>query len=125
MDEPKEYAAPRLIDLEGRLLKRVLLELRPLTEMLQQTIGYCLSLREPQWSFAELAIEAMFQVSQQHCLRNGVVLTREEFWRAPGHLIMTVPGYRELMRAGVSSMALQQVFARPRDPLGIQRKKGN
>ena len=62
-------------------------------------------------------MEAMFQGAQQNALRAGVVLTREEFWRTPGQLLITPQGYVELMRAGVVSMAFLQQFRVPRNNL--------
>jgi hypothetical protein len=77
------------------------------------------------WSFAELAMEAMFQIGQQGALKQGIVLTREEFWRTPGVLIMTAQGYMELMRAGVVSMAFQQHYSMPQKRPGIDFARRN
>jgi hypothetical protein len=65
------------------------------------------------WSFAELAIEAMYQLIHLRGLKDGLVITREEFWRTPGMLIVSPLGYLQLMRAGVVDMAFQQQFGAP------------
>jgi hypothetical protein len=77
------------------------------------------------WSFAELAMEAMFQNTQANALRAGVVLTREEFWHTPGQLMVFPHGYLQLLRAGVTDIGLAQQFRRPADKLGIMKNGRN
>lgn len=77
------------------------------------------------WSFAEIAMEGMFQQVQLWALKSGVVITREEFWRKPGTLIMTPQGYMQLMRAGVIEMAFQQEWRAPARGQFLERSGRN
>lgn len=73
------------------------------------------------FNFSNLAIEAMYQRTKEQAMKNGLMISREEFWRTPGQVMIFPSGYEQLMRAGVTDMAYQQAFGRPADPLQMQR----
>jgi hypothetical protein len=74
---------------------------------------------DSRWSFAELAIEAMYQRTREQMMAHGIMLTRDEFWRTPGQLVIFPHGYLQLMRAGVLDCGLRQQFAARADNLGL------
>ena len=65
------------------------------------------------WSFAELAIEAMYQISKEAGIKAGYLLSREQWWMTPGALIVFPMGYYQLMKAGVTDIGLAQQFRFP------------
>ncbi len=77
------------------------------------------------WSFAELAIEAMYQTTHQAAFKAGMIITREEWWNTPGGLLVTPEGYAQLMRAGVTSIAFTQQFRAPAKRQFLDRNGAN
>jgi hypothetical protein len=123
MGELREYEPPKLFDIEGRLLKSVLMHLRPLTGLLEDTLRGLLSRREQQWSFAELAIEGMYQRNREQLAKQGYILTRLEFWNTPGQMWLLPAGYMQLMKAGLTEALYGQQFAQrvQRPPIAPNR----
>lgn len=77
------------------------------------------------WSFAELAIEAMYQLTHQNAFKAGMIITREEWWNTSGGLMVMPGGYAQLMRLGVIEIAFTQQFRAPAKRQFLDRNGGN
>ena len=77
------------------------------------------------WSFAELAIEGMYQQTHQAAFKQGLIITREEFWNTPGALLVLPAGYLQVMRLGVTELAFMQQFRPPAKRQFVDRNGAN
>jgi hypothetical protein len=66
------------------------------------------------FNFSNLAVEALFTLSQTQALAQGIVLTRERFWMTPGLVMLTPNGLEQLFRAGVVDTMYSQQFGPPK-----------
>ena len=62
------------------------------------------------WNFAELALEASYQLNHEAFARQGVFVTRLEYWNLPGPIAMTPAALLQLWRLGVSGFVWQPMI---------------
>ena len=77
-----------------------------------------MSLLDKPWSFADLMLEASYQMNHEAFAKQGVFITRLEYWNLPGPIAMTPAALLGLWKLGVQGFIWQPMIAAPqRKPL--------
>jgi hypothetical protein len=73
-----------------------------------------LSLLDEPWCFAELMLEASYQMNHEAFARQGVFITRLEYWNLPGPIVVTPAAMLGFWKNGIQGFIWQPMIPVPR-----------